>query len=307
MLLDAWMPLQPALRASNAMSSVPRNHFQFGDVGGIVNAVRVIETMRSTRFWLMFSSTIQTAVSSGIVLLACAVSAHDTNSHASHAEQVFTETQQQVRKEQTNVTAHVRLARAAFDWAEFARNDDQRAEIAQRGIDAAQVAINREPTNAAAHYWLGMDLGQLARTKTLGALKLVREMESEFERAMNLDERVDYAGPHRSLGMLYRDAPGWPTSIGNRKRARAHLDRAVQLHPEFPDNQLALLESFELWADRQNFARQMKVVEQTLTDAKKKFTGPEWEASWADWSKRLAELKSKSGDVGKPTPTKGAK
>ncbi|HTD65817.1 MAG TPA: hypothetical protein VK846_04710, partial [Candidatus Limnocylindria bacterium] len=156
----------------------------------------------------------------------------ETNSFAARSERAFTEAQTSVRRQPTNVVSLIQLARAAFDWAEFARNDDPREEIAQRGIEAARHVIELSPTNAAAHYWLGMNLGQLARTKTLGALKLVREMEDEFLRARSLDEHVDYAGPDRSLGMLYRDAPGWPTSIGSKKKAREALERAVRLHPE---------------------------------------------------------------------------
>ena len=231
----------------------------------------------------------------------------ETNSFAARAERAYANAQQLARKEPTNHVAAVQVARAAFEWAEFARKDAERAGIAQRGIDAARLVIARKPTNAAAHYWLGMDLGQLARTKSLGALRLVREMEDEFTRASALDPRTDYAGPDRSLGFLYRDAPGWPTSIGSKKKAREHLERAVQLAPEFPDNQIALLESFEQWADRQNFERQLKAAEKSLAEAKAKFTGPEWEPTWADWNQRFDEMKSKSGAVGKSTPNKGGK
>jgi tetratricopeptide (TPR) repeat protein len=132
-------------------------------------------------------------------------------------------------------------------------------------------------------------------------------MEEEFQRALSLDEHWDFAGPDRSLGLLYRDAPGWPTSIGSKRKAREHLERAVKLHPEFPDNQLALLESYEKWADRQSFDRQLKTTERALAEAKKKFSGAEWEQSWTDWNKRLAEMKTKSAEVGKHTPSKGAK
>ena len=48
-------------------------------------------------------------------------------------------------------------------------------------------------------------------------------------------------------------------------------------------------------------------VEITLADSRSKFTGPAWEASWADWEKQFAALKAKSSVVGKLTPSKGAK
>jgi hypothetical protein len=107
--------------------------------------------------------------------------------------------------------------------------------------------------------------------------------------------------------MLYRDAPGWPTSIGNRTKARTHLEASVKLHPEFPDNQLALAESFSEWGDKQNFARQLETTESTMAKARAKFTGAEWEQSWADWDKRLAELKAKARTKAAPVTAKGVR
>ena len=268
-------------------------------------------TKNSGRFCFMFHSTIHAAICCAAICCAAIIAAvslrADSDPFASRAERAFHEAQLRARKEPTNTSANVRFAQAAFEWAEFSGKDSEREDIALRGIEAARAAINREPNNAAAPYWLGMNLGQLARTKSLGALKLVHEMEDEFSRALTLDEHFDYAGPDRSLGLLYRDAPGWPTSIGSKKKAREHLERAVKLHPEFPDNQLALLESFEKWADRQNFDRLLKACEAAMAEGKNKFTGPEWEASWADWNKRLREMKSKAATVGKPLPSKGGK
>jgi tetratricopeptide (TPR) repeat protein len=261
--------------------------------------------MFSRTCWFILFPTTRAAICSAIIFAAVAHA--EDNSFAARAERAFSAAQESVRKEPTNVVALVQFARASFDWAEFARKDDQRARIADAGITAARAAIQHQPTNAAAHYWLGMNLGQLARTKSLGALPLVREMEEVLSRARNLDEHVDSAGPDRSLGLLYRDAPGWPASIGSKKKARQHLERAVQLHPEFPDNQLALLESFEQWDERESFDRQLKATEEAFTAAKKKFTGPDWELSWADWNKRLAEIRRKSDAVGKRTTGKGGR
>src|SRR5207248_6916974 len=108
----------------------------------------------------------------------------------------------------------------------------RRAEIAEQGIAAARQGIERAPRLAAPHYYLALNLGQLARTKKLGALRLVDEMEAELKAAIALDPKFDYAGPHRSLGLLYADAPGWPTSIGNHSKARQHLHTAIELSPE---------------------------------------------------------------------------
>ena len=221
-----------------------------------------------------------------------------TNGLAARAGRVFNEAKVAAHKNPDDHSASVQLARCSYDWAEFARDNDEREEIAQTGIRAARAVIARESTNAAAPYWLGMNLGQLARTRTLGALPLVREMEALFHRARVLDPHTDYAGPDRSLGRLYRDAPGWPTSIGSRKKAREHFENALRLHPEFPDHQLELLESFAAWGEKKNFQRQLALTEKIIAEAKEKFSGEPWAARQADWNQRLAKMKRRGENLG---------
>src|SRR5688572_32181339 len=76
-----------------------------------------------------------------------------------------------------NTTSAWKFAEACFEWAEFARDSDQRASLAQEGIVAAKFAAEIAPNDPAGHFFLAMNKGQLARTKSLGALALVKEME----------------------------------------------------------------------------------------------------------------------------------
>ena len=108
-----------------------------------------------------------------------------------------------------------------------------------------------------------MNLGQLARTKGLGALKLVDQMEREFSRARELDEQLDYAGPDRNLGLLYRDAPAIG-SVGSRTRAREHLKRAVELAPQYPENRLNLIEAYLKWGERTGAYRELAGARSSL-------------------------------------------
>ncbi|MBI3851333.1 MAG: hypothetical protein HY298_13815 [Verrucomicrobia bacterium] len=213
---------------------------------------------------------------------------------------VFLEAQALYKREMNQPDAAWHFARACFDWADLATNHTQRAEIAELGIAAGRQAVARDPISAAAHYYLAMNLAQLAQTKKLGALKIVEEMEREFKAARDLDSRFDFAGPERNLGLLYRDAPGWPLSIGNRNKARQHLQKAVELSPDFPDNQLNLLEAYLSWGEKKAVQAQLEKVEKVLTTARKQFTGVEWTSSWADWDQRWEKIKSKVTETTKP-------
>jgi tetratricopeptide (TPR) repeat protein len=148
-----------------------------------------------------------------------------------------------------SATAGWEFARACFDLAEYATNSTERAALAQQGIAAARRVIARHPDNGPAHYYLGMNLGQLARTRLLSALKMVKELEKEFLHALELAPNLDFAGPDRGLGLLYRDAPSIG-SVGSRRKAQHHLQNAVRLAPLYPENRLLLAESYFSWGDR---------------------------------------------------------
>jgi tetratricopeptide (TPR) repeat protein len=139
----------------------------------------------------------------------------------------------------------------------------------------------------------------LARTKKIGALKLVTEMEAEFLAAIESDEKFDFAGAHRSLGLLYLDAPGWPTSIGNRSKARLHLRKAVELSSDYPDNWLSLLEAYLKWGERNTVQSQLAATQEMLQHARKTLTGEKWALSWQDWDRRWDKIKAK---VTEPAP-----
>lgn len=220
---------------------------------------------------------------------------------AMRAQAQFRQTQSSFKADERNVTNAWQFGRACFDFADFAKNDDQRADTANQGITACRAAIVLAPKSVQGHYYLAMNLGQLARTETVGALKLVKEMEREFKTAVDLDENYDFAGPDRSLGLLYRDAPGWPASIGSKRKARDYLERAARLAPGYPENILNLLESYLKWNETRNARTELEILGAHWPDAQKSFTGEAWEKSWNDWNKRRDACRQKLDETLLPT------
>jgi hypothetical protein len=212
---------------------------------------------------------------------------------AGRAEQSFVRAQKEFAAQPTNAATARRLGRASYDWAEFATNAAQRAAIAQTGIAACRQLIAREPQSAPGHHYLAMNLGELALAEapSLAAYRLVHELEREFRTAADLDEKFDFAGPPRCLGLLYRDAPIWPLSIGSKRKAREWLDRAAVLAPGFPENQLNLAESHVRWHQATEAERALKKLEAIWPAALTNLTGEIWEPSWADWTARRAAVK----------------
>ena len=216
---------------------------------------------------------------------------------AQRAEKHFQEARKKFQASTNDLGAAWQFGRACFDWADFAKNDHQRESIAGEGIAACRRVIAEDPKSVPGHYYLAMNLGQLAQTKTLGALTIVDEMEREFKTVRDLDAKFDCAGPDRNLGLLYFEAPGWPASIGSKARARQHLQRAVQLAPRYPENHLCILEAYLKWGDKNNLVRELKITEELLPQARKEFTGEAWAQSWVDWDKRWKRIREKAEEL----------
>jgi hypothetical protein len=218
---------------------------------------------------------------------------------AAYATRSFKEARARYEAAPDDASAACQFGRACFELAEFATNHTQRASLAERGMAACRAAITRQSNSAPAHYYLGMNMGQLARTRGLSALKLVDQMEQEFLRARDLDERLNYAGPDRSLGLLYKDAPSI-MSVGSRSQAKKHLQRAAELAPQYPENELNLVEAYLGWGDRNDASRQLKATEAIWAAARTNFVGEAWAASWADWEPRLKKLQKRISEPTKP-------
>jgi hypothetical protein len=225
-----------------------------------------------------------------------------TPEFASQAEKVYLAARTRFNTETNNPEAAWRFARACFDWADFVPTDAKRAAVAGEGISASLNVLETSSNSVPGHYYLAMNLGQLARTKSLGALKIVGQMEAEFKTVLRLDSGFDFAGPDRGLGMLYLETPGWPVSLGGKSKARQHLQQAVKLSPGYPENHLNLIEAHLKWGDKKAAAAALKALDETLPDARKKLTGDEWAPDWADWEKRREAAQKKAGVA--PPPKK---
>lgn len=205
------------------------------------------------------------------------------------------------QKNRSDPAAAWQFARAAFDLAEL--DEDDRARLAEEAINACRKSLTTN-TNGGNYYYLALNLGQLARTKKLGALRLVDEMEIELKNAIAIDPKFDYAGAHRSLGMLYRDAPGWPASIGSRSKAKQHLLKAVQVASEYPDNHISLIESLIEWADLKAARAAVLQAESPMRQARLELTGDRWKEAWRDWDRRWERIRRRT-DVDLTSPRGG--
>jgi len=227
-----------------------------------------------------------------LILMFCGYSTSAGEGPRGQAQQAFYAKEKQFQDKPKDLETAWQFGQACFDLAEVATNGTERAQIAERGITACRQALTINSNSAPGHYYLALNLGELAQTKSVGALKLVTQMEREFTTAGQLDAQLDFGGADRAIGLLYRDAPTI-ISIGSRSKAKQHLRKAVELAPDFPENRLDLIESYLKWGDRNEARRELNALEAVWSKAQATLDGPQWKTSWTDWQDRLDEYKKK--------------
>lgn len=116
-------------------------------------------------------------------------------------------------------------------------------------------------------------------------------MEERFVTAQRLNPELDHAGASRALSMLYDQAPGWPTSIGNQEKALHYAKQAINIAPQFPGNQLHFIELLEK-ADRLDEAREhLEKLPELTKPARESLSSAYWKFRWQEWDQRWDRLK----------------
>jgi tetratricopeptide (TPR) repeat protein len=279
------IPPQPTPTTSAKPATASRSVFQFIFTMAVCGG----EIMGAT-----IKSPFRLGVYTGLLIFLAAQSIGAQTDFAGEAETAFHVAKQGYSTNSKDFKAALDLSRTAFDRAEFSKNDDERESLAEIGISAGRVAVALDNNSAAAHYYLALNIGQLARTKMWGALKLIGDMERELKRSIELDPKFDFAGAARTLGVLYMEAPGAPMSVGSKTKARALLERALELAPNYPDSHLTMIEALMKWKDKEALSTKMAAYAELLPKAKKEFSGHDWEWEWTDWNKRWEAIQAKN-------------
>jgi hypothetical protein len=131
-----------------------------------------------------------------------------------------------------------RGARACAWLTEEFSDKSRRGSYAQKGIDYAKLAVAVDDKRVEGYYYLGINTGQSATTKTIGAYSMVPHVVRAAQAALKIDQHFDHAGPARLIGTVYAKAPPWPASIGDVDEGIKYLARAVQTDPGYPQNHL---------------------------------------------------------------------
>lgn len=121
------------------------------------------------------------------------------------------------------------------DWAHVAY------EVPAAGQDAAYTAQEAKASALAGQYpqraepkvWQAIILSTHAGEHGgLGALGMAKKARDLLIEAEHIDPDVLQGSIYTTLGSLYYEVPGWPIGFGNNDKARAMLQKALQINPD---------------------------------------------------------------------------
>ena len=146
-----------------------------------------------------------------------------------------------------------RLAQAYFELGMvYLTNRDEQEKAYSKGKDFALASLRLDPafveaekdgfrvalhsaSDVRAVFWYGNNLGRYLNFHPLTALSGgMKDVQAAFERAIELDPTYLGGGPWRSLGSFLAQVPAFMG--GDKDRARAALESAVQIDPSFIEN-----------------------------------------------------------------------
>jgi hypothetical protein len=124
-----------------------------------------------------------------------------------------------------------------------------RARFADQAMAYADRCMAMAAQDPACLYGRALALGLQAKAHPTSANASLKAMLDALNKADASDPNYDHAGPARVRALVLLRAPGWPLGPGDADAGLASARRAVELHPEFPPNQLALGEALAKTGD----------------------------------------------------------
>ena len=227
------------------------------------------------RVWIIFA------------MMGAVVRCRSVNNVHINLRRPATQLEQAARSAPDDFDAQWHAAEALADVAENGATKDKRIQAAKSGLTFARRGEELQPNRVEGYYWYAINVGLLADADRMYGLKAVAEIEAALQRAATIDEKYDFAGPLRVLGILHLRTPPPPASIGSPRKGLRLLQLAADLFPNYLENQLYLAEALR---DNDRNAEACACVEKVL--AAKPAPGHETElARWQASAERLLTCK----------------
>lgn len=162
-------------------------------------------------------------------------------------------------KEDASGEAFELLAQTLFWLGEYTSDNQEKDHYFSEGVEHGKKAVEKRANSVAAHLWYAANMGAHGLVRgIMSSLFYLGPIDKHGKKAVELDQTYFYGAPLRLMGRYYHQAPGWPVGKGDLSKGIKHLEKAVEVGPEFLLNHLYLAEAY--------LARRKKAEAKTLID-----------------------------------------
>jgi len=126
------------------------------------------------------------------------------------------------------------IAVLQHDWAKanYQTSKDAQEEAFRSLSEAAGKVTASHAGAPEPMIWEAIILSGYAKAKGgLGALKIAEKARDLLLAAEKINPQALQGSAYTTLGSLHYKVPGWPIGFGDKKKARAYLEKALQINP----------------------------------------------------------------------------
>ena len=190
------------------------------------------------------------AISVGLLLLATSCSDHSPSASFSadavsaaeditNADQLYGQREdltqlrrgivslrQALVKDPGSYDAAWKLSKFNYYLATHTEDPTERDNAFQDGIAAGKTAVQLQNEKPDGHFWLGANYGGAAEESAIQGLATVKDIRSEMETVLRLDEGYQNGSAYMVLGLVYLNAPS--LIGGDPKKAVEELEKGLR-------------------------------------------------------------------------------
>lgn len=126
------------------------------------------------------------------------------------------------------------IVQLQHDWAKanYKTSKEQQEAVFKALAERAHQISSSSQNKAEALIWEGIVLAGYAKAKGgLGALSLAEQARDVLQESLKTNPQALQGSAHTSLGSLFYKVPRWPLGFGDKKVAKEHLEKALELNP----------------------------------------------------------------------------
>ena len=147
-----------------------------------------------------------------------------------------------------------------YAWRLEAESNKRRIEIGKLSLRLAKEAIALKPEAPGGYLWAGASIALIGLPRgILNSLQLVPDGKAYFEKSIAIDPGYLKGVGYSLMGHAYAVVPGFPLSVGDKKKALEYLAKARKLDP---DSTLTLLFVADLFWSLDQMKEATEVLEE---------------------------------------------